>query len=177
MKKILYICGFIVIATLIFVSTSNSLSLDYMISNKNLNSTVNLSTMSKKVAEFNSTDLYSAKDTFVGDLTAYVYNCPACNGHLGCKYTYNIMDGTTIYPDDSYGNVNIVASSSNLPCGSIIRFNASGISDEPVVAIVLDRGVRGNDIDFLASDEETAYKIGRHSISYDVLRSGWGIEG
>ena len=84
------------------------------------------------------------------------------------------MDGTTTYQDADYGIVNIVASSANLPCGSIIRFNSERISSTPVYAIVLDRGVLGNAIDLLSESEEYASKyIGRSSITYDVLRSRW----
>ena len=58
--------------------------------------------------------------------------------------------------------------------GSIIRFESSRISEEPIVAIVLDRGVLGNNIDLLTPSEEYAYKyVGRSKITYDVLRMGW----
>ena len=67
-----------------------------------------------------------------------------------------------------------VASSNNLPCGSIIRFNNKRISPETIIAVVLDRGVGGSNIDLLAPSEEYALKyIGRSSITYDVLRIGW----
>ena len=79
-----------------------------------------------------------------------------------------------IHMNKTYGNINIVASSKNLPCGTIIRFDSARISDKPTIAIVLDRGVLGNDIDFLAPSEAYAAKyIGRSSITYDVLRFGW----
>ncbi len=76
--------------------------------------------------------------------------------------------------DKDYGKVYIVASSKNLPCGSIVSFNSKRISDDKVIAIVLDRGVLGNALDFLTPSEAYAAKyIGRSSITYDVLRSGW----
>ena len=84
------------------------------------------------------------------------------------------MDGTTKYTDVKYGEVNIVASSSNLPCGSIVSFYSDRVGEGRIVAIVLDRGVRGNSLDLLTPSEEYASKyIGRSKITYDVLRSGW----
>lgn len=164
----------IVIALVAFISSSTTV-LETKVSNANENKTVNLSTMALKVIENEENNLYSAKDTYTGDLTGYVYNCPLCNGTLACKSSYNIKDGTDTYPDSEYGSVRIVASSKNLSCGTIIRFNSERISDEPIVAIVLDRGVIGNDLDLLAPNTDYALKyIGRSSITYDVLRDGWG---
>lgn len=142
----------------------------------NTNKNVNLSTMALKVEEIKENDIYSAKDTFTGDLTGYVFNCPLCNGTLGCLYKYDITDGKTTYPDETYGEVRIVASSKNLPCGSIVRFNVNRLSSEPIIAIVLDRGVRGNALDLLSKDVEYALNLGRVVITYDVLREGWGKE-
>ena len=159
---------------IIVACTTNKNNFESKVTNDNLNKTVNLSTMAMKISEFNYDLLYSAKDTYTGDLTGYVYNCPACNGHLACMSNYNIMDGTITYADKDYGLVNIVASSSNLPCGTIIRFNSSRISSSPIYAIVLDRGVTGNSIDFLSESYDYASRnVGRSTITYDVLRSGW----
>ena len=139
------------------------------------NKTVNLSTMALKAQEFKEDDIYCAKDTFTGHLTGYVYNCPLCNGTLGCKRSYDITDGKDYYDDSVYGRVKIVASSSNLPCGSIVRIYSKRIADEPTLAIVLDRGVRGNALDLLSPTLEYAYgNIGRSTVTYDVLRFGYG---
>ena len=43
-----------------------------------------------------------------------------------------------------------------------------------MLAIVLDRGVRGNALDLLSKDVEFALNLGRSVITYDVLREGWG---
>ena len=84
-----------------------------------------------------------------GDLTGYSADCPACNGTLACKTSYKVYkNGVVTYPDKEYGNVRIVAThQKNLKCGSIIKFNLSTISKEPIYAIVLDRGVLGTDVD------------------------------
>jgi len=140
----------------------------------NTNKNVNLSTMAMKLEEMIENDIYSAKDTYTGDLTGYVYNCPLCTGLLACDWRYDVTDGKTTYVDDTYGEVRIVASSRNLPCGTILRFDSNRVSDKPVLAIVLDRGVRGNALDLLSKDVEYALTLGRSVITYDILREGWG---
>ena len=53
-------------------------------------------------------------------------------------------------------------------------YDKKSISPDPVIAIVLDRGVPGNNLDLLTSTEEYASKyIGRSTITYDALRIGW----
>ena len=109
-----------------------------------------------------------------GRLTGYVYNCPKCGGTLACDNSIDLTNGTISYNDATYGNVRIVASSKNLPCGSIVSINASKVSDTPIVAIVLDRGVTGNKLDLLMpSEEEARSQIGNTPITYDVLRNGY----
>ena len=175
MKRITNILFKIIsIVLIVFLSSSYISKKEHKIYSVNKNRTVDLSTMALKTEEFIEDDIYSVKDTFTGDLTGYIYNCPLCNGTLGCKRSYDITDGKTTYPDKEYGEVRIVASSFNLPCGSIIRFNSSRISDEPTIAIVLDRGVLGNSIDLLSENYDYAIKLGRSVITYDVLRKGWG---
>ena len=120
-------------------------------------------------------ELYRVKGSYTGSLTGYSADCPACGGTLACKSSYNVYkNGVVTYPDSEYGNVRIVASSKNLKCGSIIQFDSGRVSNETVYAIVLDRGVLGNNIDLLVQSEEYASKyIGRSKISYNVLRYGW----
>ena len=110
-----------------------------------------------------------------GSLTGYGADCPKCGGTLACKSSYKVKNnGVVTYPDKTYGNVRIVASSKNLKCGSIVKFNLPKISSEPVYAIVLDRGVLGNNLDLLmASEAEANKKIGRNNITYEVIRVGW----
>ena len=111
-----------------------------------------------------------------GDLTGYSADCPACYGTLACKPSYKVYkNGVVTYPDKEFGNVRIVAThQKNLKCGSIIKFNLSTISDEPVYAIVLDRGVLGTDVDLLVENASVAYnKVGRRKITYDVVRVGY----
>jgi hypothetical protein len=170
-KKLLQIV--VIVLLVIFVESSSTVK-ENKILNDNYNKSIDLSTMVLKLKEDIQNDLYSSKDTYTGDLTGYVADCPLCTGHLSCLPNYDVLNGNITYQDISYGNVRIVASSSNLACGTIIRFSRQSISSDPVIAIVLDRGVLGNDIDLLSSDLTYATSsVGRSTITYDVLRNGW----
>ena len=175
MKKINIGLRILIICTIAIIVQSSSLIFsEVKVENENVNKVVNLSTMALKAEEFEENDNYISIDNFSGDLTGYTFDCPLCGGRLACLRDYDISDGKDYYDDATYKRVKIVASSSNLPCGSIVRFDLPSLSDEPVVAIVLDRGVLGNDLDLLSSTEEFARTyIGRKSINYDVLRKGW----
>lgn len=151
--------------------------------NENINKSVDLSTMAifiNKEEEQKANEealqkyLWGSLDSYTGDLTGYGADCPLCSGRLACMSSLDLSNGRTTYEDNTYGEVRIVASSKNLPCGSIIRFNSARISSKETIAIVLDRGVLGNDIDLLSPSEAYALKnVGRSSITYDVLRFGW----
>lgn len=157
-----------------FMIQSSTFVFESKVENENVSKNVNLSTMALKINEIEANKLYNVIDTYTGDLTGYVFNCPKCGGKLGCMPSYDITDGKDYFNDSMYGNVKIVASSRNLSCGSIVKFQSPRISEQPVIAIVLDRGVIGNSLDLLAPDLEYAtHNIGRSSITYDVLRQGW----
>ncbi len=178
MKNIFNTCGTFMKLIIIFVipmlanlSTSTILKVS---TNGASNRTIDLTTMALKLESDIREDIYSAKDTFMGDLTGYSADCPLCGGHLACYPSLDVLHGNVNFLDETYGNVRIVASSSNLPCGSVVRFNASRVSSTPVIAIVLDRGVLNNDLDLLMESEDAALKkVGRIALSYDVLRFGW----
>ncbi|MDE6285079.1 MAG: hypothetical protein K2M17_04975 [Bacilli bacterium] len=174
-RKMNYLIRISIIVLILIITKSTTNVFESKVENDNINKTIDLSTMALKVIEVNEQDKFRALDSYTGDLTGYVYNCPLCNGKLACTPNYNVKDGTTMYEDSDYGTVYIVASSNNLPCGTIVRFNSNRVStDKEVLAIVLDRGVRGNALDLLVPSEDYALsKIGRSSITYDVLRNGW----
>ena len=171
----------ILIVVLLGVKTSSSKMETYS-TNENINRSIDLSTMAiyinneeeaKANEEALQTYLWGSLDSYTGDLTGYGANCALCTGRLACT-GQDVRDGTDTYIDNTYGEVRIVASSSNLPCGSIIRFESPRISSEPIIAVVLDRGVLGNNIDLLTPSEDYALRyVGRSSITYDVLRMGW----
>ena len=112
---------------------------------------------------------------FMGELTGYSGDCPLCSGYLACPPRTNVIKNGIYFNDKSYGNIRIVASSKNYPCGTILKFNVKKISQEPIIAIVLDRGVSGNVVDLLTDSSETAIKkIGRvKNLEFEVLREGW----
>jgi hypothetical protein len=168
---------FVFVFTLLFVAKNIAGQNEMKVVNDNLNKTLNLSARAEVMEAINYNDLYSPLDTFVGDLTGYGADCALCSGFLGCT-SQDVRDGRTIHKDNDYGEVRIVASSRNLPCGSIIRFESKRVSDKPVFAIVLDRGVGGTSIDLLTESELVAGKtIGRSQIKYDLLRKGWEKRG
>ena len=155
------------------LNSVNTLKKEAKIINENINKNIDLVAKAQKEYEFIANDLYAPIDYFNGYLTGYAANCPLCGGTLGCT-GQNVLDGTTKVYDEDYGTVNIVASSSNLPCGSIVSFNLDSISDKPITAIVLDRGVLGTNLDLLVESEEYARMyVGGRKITYNVLRKGY----
>ena len=174
MKVVNYFVRMSIVIFMFIVAKSSSDIKIATVENNNVNKTVNLTTMAMKIIEVEDTIKYTPVATYTGDLTGYAYNCPLCNGTLGCMPKYNIKDGTTTYKDYEYGEVKIVASSKNIACGSIIRFKSDRVGEGEQFAIVLDRGVGGYALDLLTPSEDYASKyIGRSKITYDVLRSGW----
>lgn len=118
---------------------------------------------------------YDAVYTFMGELTGYSGDCPLCSGYLACPPRTNVLKNGIYYDDKTYGKIRIVASSKNYSCGTILKFKVSKLSEEPIIAIVLDRGVSGNVIDLLTDSAQTAVnKIGRvRNLEFEVLREGW----
>lgn len=143
--------------------------------NDNLNKTLDSSVIKDKQVELYKGGLYNPLYTFYGDLTGYAGDCALCTGYLACPPRTNVLKEGIYHNDKTYGTVRIAASSKNFPCGTIIRFNVPKLSEEPIIAIILDRGVPGNDIDLLTDDESYAIKhVGRvKQLSFDVLREGW----
>ena len=185
-KKIFYFRHIFKIFTIfivLFGLKASSYKMQNYSSNENINKNVNLSTMAtfidkeeeeRKNEEALETYLWGSLDSYTGDLTGYGADCALCTGRLACMSSLDLSNGRTTYEDKTYGEVRIVASSKNLQCGTIIKFDSKRISEEPVIAIVLDRGVLGNDIDLLTPSESYAGKyVGRSVITYDVLRNGW----
>lgn len=164
-----------VIIFFVFFIGNGPRKIESKVVNDNLNRTLDLTSMAERVQEEMDNNLYASLDTFTGHLTGYAANCPLCGGRLSCRPDYEVLNnGVTTYEDNLYGEVFIVASSKNIPCGSIVKFESKRIAEDHVIAIVLDRGVRGNALDILtATEEEARAKIGRSTITYDVIRSGW----
>lgn len=172
-KRLFSLVKIIVLVVSIFVCSYKGTDIKTNAESNNTYNYVDLSMMAKKIDEFDYANLYTPLATYSGDLTGYIYNCPMCSGRLACDSKYYLGDGRVTYPDQTYGDVNIVASSANLPCGTIITFQNDRVSSEKVVAIVLDRGVRGTALDLLTTSYEAATTLGRTYVTYDILRNGW----
>ncbi len=161
----------------VLLSLSSNISEKAYIKTENFNFNMNLGMTANAIKEEEPEPVVidPVITKYTGDLTGYAADCPACNGTLACKPRYNVYKNNVVtYNDAEYGNVRIVASSTKLKCGSIIKFNLKSISNEPVYAIVLDRGVLGRDIDLLMTSEREASRVvGRKKTTYDVLRVGW----
>lgn len=165
------ICTLFITTKSSFISTSHSVAL-----NENLTKILDSNVIKDKQNELYEEGLYNPLYTFTGDLTGYAGDCALCTGYLACPPRTNVLEEGIYHNDSTYGTVRIVASSRNYPCGTIIRFNIPKLSSEPIIAIILDRGVPGNDIDLLTEDESYAIKyVGRvRDLSFEVLREGWG---
>ena len=161
---------FLIIIVLFSVIKINVSRDNGTILNDNSNKSLDLTAMAIKIEEIRLKDLYYPLDTYVGYLTGYVADCPLCGGTLGCTGQDVLTNRVTTYFDNDYGTVNILASSSSLPCGSIVSYSLNGTKS---TAIVLDRGVVGTNLDLLVDDIDEAYQIGKRYITYDVLRFGW----
>lgn len=154
--------------TFSFSTLSVALNTDY---EKNLSASIIKETQNELYIQ----GVYNPLYTFTGDLTGYAGDCALCTGYLACPPRTNVLKEGIYYNDKTYGTVRIVASSRNYPCGTIIRFKVNKLSKEPIYAIILDRGVGGNDIDLLTENEDYARKnVGRvRNLEFEVIREGW----
>ena len=167
----------IVIIPMFFIMSKSTVVESSMSSttNDNMNNFVDKETIQTSQNELYSEGLFNPIYTFNGELTGYACDCALCTGYLACPPRTNVLKEGIYFNDDTYGTVRIVASSRNYPCGTILKFNVKKLSDEPILAIVLDRGVGGNVIDLLTESEPYAIKhVGRvRNLEFEVLREGW----
>ena len=177
-SKIIKTLEIIVLIPVILLTLSKESNIDTSFSsavNDNIGKTVGQSTIQVSQNMLYQKDLYEPLYTFNGDLTGYAGDCKLCTGYLACPPRTNVLKDGIYHTDKTYGTLRIVASSRKLPCGTILEFNVGKLSDEPIRAIVLDRGVGGNDIDLLMDKEQNAIKeVGRvRNQEFKVLREGW----
>ena len=82
--------------------------------------------------------------------------------------------GNIYYNDKEYGKLRIVAMSSTIPCGSIIRINVSAYDPDGMYAIVLDRGVSGNMVDLLKTSSRASSPVQTvNNVTFDIVRYGY----
>ena len=177
-SRIIMTLEIIVIIPVIFSLTKTadiSTSMSSIV-NDNINKGVDKETIQVSQNQLYLDGIYNPKYTFVGDLTGYAGDYPLCTGYLACPPRTNVLEEGIYFEDKTYGTLRIAASSRKYPCGTIIEFDVGKLSDEPIIAIILDRGVGGNDIDLLSENEDIARKeVGRvKNQEFRVLREGWG---
>ncbi len=187
---ILYVFGimFICAGVVGVVSLDNQTFKDTKALNNNLKKTVSTKEL---VASFQkldkktlSTVMYSNFEdavsnsryyptSFVGKLVHYGPDCPECGGHLGCN-GQDARNGNIYYNDSEYGKLRIVAMSSTIPCGSIIRINVDAYDPDGMYAIVLDRGVSGNMVDLLKTSSRASSPVSSvNNVTFDIVRYGY----
>lgn len=113
---------------------------------------------------------------FVGKLTAYGPDCIGCGGSSACAPRQNFQNGNIYFEDSTYGKVRILAADKALPCGSIVRVSNISIYDEPILAIVMDRGgaIKGNHLDLLFTSENNLEGFStQNDIQFEILRYGF----
>ena len=149
----------------------------------------------KEEESTNSVSLDNVIETYTGILTGYGPDCVGCGNPSTGKvvtssgyHVSNFVNGaiepafTITYNDSEYGEVRIVAADDSIPFYSIVRINVPHW-DEPVIAIVLDRGStvgfsncrssRGclTQFDLLYPSE--AESLGKtQNVKFELLRSG-----
>ncbi|MEG2457606.1 MAG: hypothetical protein RSB41_01790 [Bacilli bacterium] len=168
---------FSIILTLLILSTSVTLKgvTFSSIKNDNLAKSVSSEVYDHAQNELYLAGLFTPVASFNGDLTGYAGDCPLCSGVLACHPRTNVLEKGIYFNDDMYGTVRIVATSKKYPCGTIIRFKAARLGEEAVVAVAMDRGVLGNDVDLLVnSEKEATTNVGRiRNQQFEILRLGW----
>ena len=111
--------------------------------------------------------------SFVGKLTHYGPDCPLCGGRVGCN-GQDVRNGNIYYEDKEYGTLRIVATSTTIPCGSIIRINVHEYDPNGMYAIVLDRGVGDAHVDLLKTSQVAASPVRTiNKVVFDIVRYGY----
>lgn len=185
-SRIIMLIETLILITIVFLIKKETFTVTSLSSTMN---EINTKAVSKEIIQKSQNELFSKNKEikinnintgkpsykFTGELTGYSGDCPLCSGYLACPPRTNVLKDGIYYNDNTYGNIRIVASSKNYPCGTILKFDVKKLSQEPIIAIVLDRGVSGNVIDLLMESSETATKkVGRvKNLEFEVLREGW----
>lgn len=135
----------------------------------------NLVIVEEKVRIVQQDKDYPILKTYEGTMTAYGANCYGCSGITASGY--NIRNNNIYYEDKTFGTLRITAADRSIPFGTVVRVSGLKVYDEPILAIVLDRGgvIKGTlmDLAFGDENEEIVMKLGRSKVTYDVLRQGW----
>lgn len=112
---------------------------------------------------------------YKGNITAYGPDCIGCSGITASGYN---VHNNIYYNDKKYGKVRIVAADKSLPFGTIVRIRDLNVFNEPVLAIVLDRGSaigfnRKVYFDLLYKKEKYTLSFGKRKATFEILRMGY----
>ena len=113
--------------------------------------------------------------SYKGNITAYGPDCVGCIGITASGYK---VKNNIYYNDKEYGKIRIVAADKQLPFGTIIRISDLKIFQEPIIAIVLDRGSaigfnKNVYFDLLYKSEKETRSFGKQKATFEVLRKGY----
>lgn len=109
--------------------------------------------------------------SFKAKLVHYGPDCASCGGRLGCN-GQNAKNGNIYYNDKEFGKIRIVAASTLLPCGSILKINLDAYDN--MYVIVLDRGVDSSMIDLLKESQRSKSPVRTvNNIVFDIVRYGY----
>lgn len=109
--------------------------------------------------------------SFKAKLVHYGPDCASCGGRLGCN-GQNAKNGNIYYNDKEFGKIRIVAASTLLPCGSILKINLDAYDN--MYVIVLDRGVDSSMIDLLKESQRSKSPVRTvNNVVFDIVRYGY----
>ncbi len=115
--------------------------------------------------------------TYHGPITAYGPDCTGCKTGKTAS-GYNVLNGNIYYNDKEYGKIRIVAADKELPFGTIVRISDLDVFNEPIIAIVLDRGSaigfkKRVYFDLLYENEKKTLFFGKRNATFEILRKGF----
>lgn len=114
---------------------------------------------------------------YKGIITAYGPDCVGCTSGRTAS-GYKVSNGNIYYQDKKYGKVRIVAADKKLPFGTIVRIKDLSLFQDPILAIVLDRGgaIGFNKqvyFDLLYKSEKETLSFGKRQATFEILRRGY----
>ena len=128
-------------------------------STENITKNLNYQTIQTGQYETYIDSLYKPIEVLTGELTGYGADCEGCSGILACRPVTNVFEKGIFFDDKEYGKIRVVAASRDYKCGTIVRFSIPKLSDQPIIAVVMDRGgaIQDNRLDLLT--ESGLFKI------------------
>ncbi len=119
----------------------------------------------------------SVIESYKGKITGYGPDCYGCTTSETASGMY-IGGGNIYYQDNNFGKIRIVAADKRYPFGTIVRISNLSIYQEPILAVVLDRGGAIGDgkqanFDLLFESEAKASVVGLTTANFEILRLGY----